>query len=77
MDKLVLLQKERHITIMPTDKTGGVAVFNTDDYIKGMESLLHTKFIDSNGIDHPFFNHSMPWRQTRCNSMTLKSLNLM
>lgn len=55
LDKLVLLQKERHITLKPTDKTGGVAVFNTDDYIKGMESLLHTKFTDSDGIDHPFF----------------------
>ena len=50
----------RIITIKPNDKTGGVSVLNTTDYIKSMDTLLQSKFTDSDGIDHPYFEPLEP-----------------
>ena len=36
LDELANLQKQREITIKPCDKTGGVAIINTSDYIESM-----------------------------------------
>ena len=55
MHELIELQKSRQITIKPNDKTGGVSIMNTDDYVKSMENLLNSKFIDEDGNEHPYF----------------------
>ena len=34
---------------------GGTAVLNTSDYIKSMDLILDSKFIDSDGVEHPYF----------------------
>jgi hypothetical protein len=55
MQKLITLQKNREITIKPTDKTGGIAVMDTEDYIKGMEIILDAKHRDEHGVDYNYF----------------------
>ena len=60
MNEIVHLQKERIITLKPNDKTGGVSVLNTEDYIKSMDYLLHAKHTDSDGVDHPYFHRLDP-----------------
>ena len=55
MNELIQLQKSRVITLKPHDKCGGTAVLNTSDYIKSMDLILDSKFIDSDGVEHPYF----------------------
>ena len=46
---LVTLQRERCITIKPSDKTGGVCIMDFDDYKEGMDIKLKEKFTDRGG----------------------------
>ena len=46
---LVTLQRERCITIKPSDKTGGMCIMDFDDYKAGMDLKLKEKFTDSDG----------------------------
>ena len=62
LNELVELQKSRQITIKPNDKTGGASIMNTEDYIKSMENILDAKFVDSDGVEHPYFQKLDPYQ---------------
>ena len=46
---LVTLQRERIITVKPSDKTGGMCILDFDDYKAGMDAKLKEKFVDRDG----------------------------
>ena len=46
LDKLVKMQKDGLIVVQPTDKSGGFAIFDRQDYIDGMETILKKPFGD-------------------------------
>ena len=62
LDELADLQKQRLITIKPCDKTGGVAIINTTDYINSLEKQLAATFTDENGVKSEYFEKLDPGR---------------
>ena len=54
-DQLIQWQKDREVTIKPSDKTGGICVLNTDEYVASMESILNLKFMDKDGSELEYF----------------------
>ena len=46
---LVTLQRERAVTIKPSDKTGGMCIMDFEEYKEGMEEKLDEKFVDRDG----------------------------
>jgi hypothetical protein len=46
---LVELRKQGSIVNKPLGKTGGLAVFDREDYVKGMEKVLSEKYIKPDG----------------------------
>ena len=59
-DQLQEWQARREITIKPSDKTGGICIMNTDDYINSMESILKAKFTDKDGTKLEYFQQLEP-----------------
>lgn len=55
MANLVELRKKGLIVIQPLDKTGGLAIFDRQDYVDGMQKVLKEKYISSQGEAMDFY----------------------
>ena len=59
-DQLIKWQRDREVTIKATDKTGGICILNTEDYVDSMEKILNAKFVDKDGSELDYFQKLDP-----------------
>ena len=55
MSNLVELRQNGTIVIQPLDKTGGLAVFDRQDYVDGLRKVLNEKYTTNSGEENNFY----------------------